>query len=60
MNIEEKVSQKAEDIAFKEGRSHVNEKDLVEAFFTATASGFHGPMKEHMKSLGIDYSKYGY
>ena len=57
---EDKVSRKAEDLAFNEGRSEVNEKDMIDAFFKATPFGFHGPMKEDMKSLGIDYTKYGH
>lgn len=56
----EKVSQKAEDLAFNEGRSEVTEKDMVDAFFAATPFGFHGPMKVDMESLGIDYKQYGH
>jgi len=55
-----KVSQKAESLAGKEGRSQVTEKDLVDAFFAETPFGFHGPMKTDMEALGIDYAKYGH
>lgn len=57
---QEKVSKRAESIAQKENRSEVIEKDLVDAFFTETPFGFHGPMKSDMESVGIDYTKYGY
>lgn len=57
---QEKVSKKAENIAGKEGRSQVTEKDLVDAFFAETPFGFHGPMKTDMETLGIDYAKYGH
>lgn len=56
----QKVSQKAERIAGQEGRSQVTEKDLVDAFFAETPFGFHGPMKNDMEALGIDYTKYGH
>lgn len=56
----EKVSKKAEDLAFKDGRSEVNEKDMVDAFFLETPFGFHGPMKLDMESIGIDYKQYGH
>ena len=56
----ETVSKKAQCIAIKEGHSEVMQKDMIDAFFAATPFGFHGPMKTDMKSLGIDYMKYGY
>jgi hypothetical protein len=57
---QEKVSQKAEAIIRKEGRGQITEKDMVDAFFAETPFGFHGPMKNDMKEVGIDYMKYGY
>lgn len=57
---QEKVSKKAEGIVAQEGRAQVTEKDLVDAFFTETPFGFHGPMKTDMEALGIDYAKYGH
>jgi hypothetical protein len=57
---QEKVSKKAENIAAKANRTEVTEKDMVEAFFSETPFGFHGPMKSDMESIGIDYTKYGY
>lgn len=57
---ETKVSKKAEANASKEGRTEVNEKDMVDAFFQETPFGFHGPLKTDMESLGIDYKKYGH
>ena len=55
-----KVSQKAESIVRKENRREVFEKDMVDAFFSETPFGFHGPMKSDMASAGIDYTKYGH
>ncbi len=55
-----KVFQKALDLTQKDGRSIVCEKDLVDAFFAETPFGFHGPMKNDMNDLKIDYLKYGY
>ena len=56
----DKVSKKAESIAGKENHPEVTEKDMVDAFFSETPFGFHGPMKSDMEELGIDYLKYGY
>ena len=56
----EKVSKKAEDIVRNEHRSVIGEKDLVDAFFSATPFGFHGPMKTDMEDIQLDYTKYGY
>ena len=53
-----KVSQKAELITRGENRSQVTEKDMVDAFFAATPFGFHGPMKNDMTELGIEYTQY--
>jgi hypothetical protein len=55
-----KVSQKALDLAQKDNRKSVSEKDMVDAFFAATPFGFHGPMKKDMEDLNIDYQKYGH
>ena len=57
---QEKVSKRAEAIAQKENRMQVIEKDMVDAFFSETPFGFHGPMKSDMESIGIDYTKYGH
>ena len=56
----EKVSRKAESIVRAENRSVICEKDLVDAFFSETPFGFHGPMKNDMKEVHIDYVKYGH
>ena len=55
-----KVSQRSEKNASAENRQEVFQKDVVDAFFTETPFGFHGPMKMDMEELGIDYKKYGY
>jgi len=57
---QKKVFQKALDLTQKDGRRVVSEKDLVDAFFAETPFGFHGPMKNDMNDLKIDYLKYGY
>ena len=56
----DKVSRKAEQLAHKENRPEVIEKDMVDAFFAETPFGFHGPMKTDMEDLGIDYKQFGY
>ena len=57
---EKKVSLKIESRLREENRREVCEKDLVDAFFSETPFGFHGPMKCDMEEFGIDYTKYGY
>ena len=57
---QDRVCKKAEALAQKENRSEVTEKDMVDAFFSETPFGFHGPMKSDFESLGIDFTKYGY
>jgi len=56
----EKISKKAEGLVTKDNRRVISEKDLVDAFFTETPFGFHGPMKTDMTAVGINYTKYGY
>ena len=57
---QKKVSQKAEDTVKKENRCVVEEKDLVDAFFTETPFGFHGPLKNDMTEIQINYTQYGH
>ncbi len=57
---QKKVAQKAQGLAQGQGRSSVSEKDMVDAFFSETPFGFHGPMKSDMEAVGLDYTKYGY
>jgi len=56
----DKVGRKAQANARDNGRGRVNEKDMVDAFFSETPFGFHGPMKTDMEDLKIDYTKYGH
>ena len=56
----DKVSKRIEQTLQKDNRFMASEKDLVDAFFTETPFGFHGPMKTDMETVGIDYTKYGY
>ncbi len=55
-----RISKKAEGILREENRSVIEEKDMVRAFFAETPPAFVGAMKESMRELGIDYTKYGY
>ena len=57
---QEKVFKKAESLVLKENRQEVIQKDLVDAFFLVTPFGFHGPLKQDLSSLGIEYTHYGY
>ena len=57
---QKKVSQKAEKLALENNRREVQEKDMIDAFFSETPFGFHGPMKTDMESLNIDYTQYGH
>ena len=57
---ETRVSKKAESLLRQQNRFVIEEKDMVDAFFAETPSGFMGPMKNSMKTLGIDYTQYGY
>ena len=57
---QEKVSRKAESLVVKDNRSEVIEKDMVDAFLIETPFGFHGPLKNDMKELGINYTQYGH
>lgn len=57
---ETRVSKKAESIALADHRTEITERDMVDAFFAETPFGFHGPMKNDMQTLGIDYTKYGH
>ncbi len=57
---EKNVSKKAVSLATDEKRVVIGEKDLVDAFFAETPFGFHGPMKNDMDELNIDYTQYGH
>ena len=55
-----KVSKKLESALKEQNRQAATEKDLVDAFFSETPFGFHGPLKMDMEEFGIDYKKYGH
>jgi len=55
----DKVGKKAENNA-RENNRNVSEKDIIDAFFSETPFGFHGPMITDMEDLNIDYKQYGY
>ena len=55
-----RVSKKAESIINEENRNVILEKDMVDAFFAETPSGFIPAMKNSMVELNIDYGKYGH
>ena len=56
----EKITQKAQVLVNTDGRTLITEKDMIDAFFSETPFGFHGPMKNDMQTVGIDYAQYGY
>ncbi len=56
----DKISKKAEAIVSADQRTEITEKDMVDAFFSETPFGFHGPMKSDMEAVGVDYIKYGH
>lgn len=56
----DKVTQRAQKIVKDANRIQITEKDMVDAFFKETPFGFHGPMKNDMEELGIDYTQYGH
>lgn len=57
---EVRVRKQAEALVSKAGRSVIEEKDMVDAFFIETPGGFQPPMMATMDELGIDYKKYGH
>ena len=57
---EKAVGTKAEANAASAGNAHVTEKDLIDAFFSETPFGFHGPMMTDLEAVGLDYKKYGH
>ena len=57
---ETRVSKKAENIVRDANRLIISEKDMIDAFFAETPPAFMGAMKNGMKDLGIDYTKYGH
>ncbi|MFC1510734.1 hypothetical protein ACFL49_03640 [Candidatus Omnitrophota bacterium] len=57
---EARVTKKAQALVSDDGRSVIEEKDMVNAFFAETPGGFLPPMKASMEELGIDYVQYGY
>ncbi len=57
---EKALRERAEKVAAKDNRAVINEKDMVDAFFTETPFGFQGMMKNDLQAEGIDYVKYGY
>lgn len=57
---EARVSKKAESIIKEKNRNVILEKDMVDAFFAETPSGFIPAMKSSMVELSIDYEQYGH
>ena len=57
---EQRVSERALDLAQKAHHSEITEKDMVDAFFTETPFGFQGLMKNDLTEAGINYTQYGY
>lgn len=57
---EVRLIKKIEAIMKERNLAELGEKDMVDAFFAETPPAFFGMMKEGMKEVGIDYTKYGY
>ena len=57
---ETRINKKAMQIVHEDGRSTINEKDMIDAFFAETPAAFKGQMKDSMDELKIDYRQYGY
>ncbi len=57
---EKKVTTEAERLVKEDNRDTVKEKDLVDALFAKTPFGFHGPLKNDLDEINIDYTKYGH
>ena len=55
-----KVLKKAQSLVRQDNRAAIEEKDMVDAFFSETPFGFHGPLKADMEEIKIDYVQYGY
>jgi len=54
------ITKKANVTATEQKRDSINEKDLIDAFFSETPSAFHGMMMDDLDAIGLDYKKYGY
>lgn len=57
---EKSITKKSHSNAAEAGRDQISEKDLVDAFFSETPFGFHGPMMADLEDVGLDYKKYGH
>ena len=57
---EARVCRKAEDLVRAENRTVILEKDMIDAFFAETPAGFKPLMKNSMKDIGLDYTRYGH
>ena len=57
---ETRVSKKAESIVKEDSRAEIIEKDMVDAFFAETPTGFIPAMKTSMQELKVDYVGYGH
>ena len=57
---ETRVTKKVENLVRQDNRWVITEKDMVDAFFAETPSGFIPAMKSGMEELGIDFTKYGH
>ena len=54
------IGPKAEDIVKADGRSVVEQKDMVDAFFAKVPASFHKAMKSDMTECNIDWTQYGH
>ena len=54
------IGPKAEDIVKRDGRTVVEQKDMVDAFFAKVPANFHVAMKNDMKEANINWTQYGH
>ncbi len=57
---EKAITKKSLANAKENGNDQVGEKELIDAFFSETPFGFHGPMMTDLEDVGLDYKKYGH
>ncbi len=57
---QEAVTKRAEELARARGSGHVEEQDVVSAFFSDVPSPFYSMMVRLLEESGFDYRKYGF
>ena len=55
-----RITKKLESMLKEQNRTVISEKDMVDALFAETPPGFVPLMKNGLKELNIDFTKYGH